>query len=188
MRRLRLALPVLLAVALPLAPAMAERAQVVRAGDLMAQPFIDAAKAGPLTANQGVTVLKRQGGWVQVAADGGKTGWVRALNLRLAAGAGPVPVPRVGPRLALQGGARGPLEPAGLAGRKSKLQTGSSRQTVTTGVKGLDEENIRQASFDAEQLDKLNALGASPEQARTMAAADKLAENKVDYLKKGKVK
>lgn len=186
MRPLRLILPIALCVGVP---AAAERAQVIRAGDLMDQPFIDAAKAGPIAAAQGVTVLKRQGGWVQVTADGGRTGWVRALNLRLAAGAGPAPVVRGGPKLALQGGTPpSPFGAAGMKGKRSNLTTGSSGKTVSTGVKGLDEENIRNASFDEEQLDKLNALGVSADDARTMAAADKLAENKVDYLKKGKSK
>ena len=179
---------ILLMVLIAGVPAAAERAQVIRAGDLLAQPFIDAAKTGPVAAAQGVNVLKRQGGWVQVAVDGGKTGWVRALNLRLAAGAGPAPVVRGGPKVALQGGQLNAFEAAALKGKRSTLTTGSRGKTVSTGVKGLDEENIRNANFDADQLDKLNTLGVSADDARTMAANDRLAENQVDYLKKGKSK
>ena len=40
------------------AVAAPEKGLVIRAGDLMAQPFIDAAKSGPLTANQPVTILE----------------------------------------------------------------------------------------------------------------------------------
>ena len=59
---------------------------------------------------------------------------------------------------------------------------------MTTGVKGLDEENIRNASVDLQQVEALAALAATPDDARQKAATSKLAESQVDYLKKGKVK
>ena len=144
----------------------AENGYVIRPADLMDQPFIDAAKSGSLTANEAVEIVQRQGAWVRVAV-GGKTGWVRMLNMRMGA--------------------------ATLPDSKGKtntsfLTTGSSGHTVTTGVKGLDEENIRNATPNAAELDTLNALGATPDDAKALAASDKLTENQVDYLKKGKAK
>jgi hypothetical protein len=59
---------------------------------------------------------------------------------------------------------------------------------VTTGVKGLDEEDIRNASPDYAQLEALNALGASDAEAQAKADAAKLAEADIAHLKKGKVK
>ena len=155
---------ILLAVtALPAAPAAAanERGQVIRAGDLYTQPFIDAPKAGALAPNQAVTIVERRGGWVSVDA-GGRRGWVRLLNVRLES---------VAP---------------GAGKSTARLRTGSTGRTVATGVKGLEEADIRAAAIDRAQLERLEALGASEAQARQAAADYKLTEHKLDYLKKGK--
>lgn len=148
----------------------AEKGLVLRAGDLLAQPFIDAAKSGPLTANQPVTILQRRGAWANVEA-GGKTGWVRVLNLRLE------------PAAARPGGAR----PSGSSGNPlSLLQTGSSGRTVTTGVKGMDEEDIQNATPDYAELELLGTLAESADDARANAVKSNLKENTVDYLDKGR--
>jgi len=153
------------------APPPAERALVIRAGDLMAQPFIDAAKVAPVTANQSVIIVERRGGWVSVQANG-KTGWLRALNLRL----------EPGTAAAGQPAGKRPNAAASL------FRTGSSSRTVTTGVKGLDDENIRNAVVDPVELAKLGALAVPESTARSAAAAKRLSENKLDYLKAGKGK
>jgi hypothetical protein len=148
-----------------------EAALVIRAGDLMAQPFIDASKVAPVTANQPATIIERRGGWVKVLVNG-KTGWLRTLNLRLAPGAG----------------ATAGRPASALSRSASLLRTGSSGKTVTTGVKGLDDENIRNAAIDPEQQAKLDTLAVTESDARAVAARKKLVENKLDYLKPGKGK
>lgn len=150
----------------------AEKGLMLRAGDLLAQPFIDAAKSGPLTANQPVTILQRRGAWANVDAGGGKTGWVRVLNLRLEPGPAGAARP---------GGAR----PTG-GNPMSLLQTGSSGRTVTTGVKGMDEEDIRNATPDEAELELLGTLAVSADDARATATKAQLKENTVDYLDKGR--
>lgn len=179
--RVRQAALLALLLVLPATAAGAETGLVIRPADLMAQPFIDAAKVGPVAANQPVEIVARQGAWVNVTA-GGRTGWIRALNLRLA-GAGAAPGAAASP------GNSGERPSVGsLSNPASLLRTGSSGRTVTTGVKGLDEENIRNASVDLQQVEALAALAATPDDARQKAATSKLAESQVDYLKKGKVK
>jgi hypothetical protein len=149
----------------------AEKGLILRAGDLLAQPFIDAAKSGPLTANQPVTILQRQGAWANVET-GGKTGWVRVLNLRLEPGAAGAARP---------GGGR----PSG-GNPMSLLQTGSSGRTVTTGVKGMDEEDIQNATPNYAELELLGTLAVSADDARATATKANLKENTVDYLDKGR--
>ena len=139
-----------------------ERGIVIRAGDLFAEPFIDAAKLGSLSSNQPVTIVERRGGWLAVEV-GGRRGWVRMLNVRLEAAAGPKT-------------------------STAAMRTGSTGRTVATGVKGLDEVDIRNASIDREQLNKLGELSVSAADARQQALQDNLKESKVDYLKPGKVK
>ncbi len=138
-----------------------ERGLLLRAGDLLAEPFIDAKKLGPLTPNQPVTIVERRGGWVAVEA-GGQRGWVRLLNLR--------------------------LEPAVQPGGRSTaaLRTGSTGRTVATGVKGLDEADIRNATIDRGQLAQLESLGVGDDAAKQYGSQNKLNESTIAYLKPGK--
>jgi hypothetical protein len=155
----------------------AEKGLIIRAGDLMAQPFIDAAKTGPVTPNQPVTILERRGAWANVESNG-KAGWVRLLNLRLE--------PRPGsPAAARPAGASPPVN---LANPASLLRTGSSGRTVTTGVKGMDEEDIRNATPDFDQVGLLDRIASDAADARSAAQKQNLKENTVDYLDKGKKK
>lgn len=150
----------------PLSPAgAAEKGLIIRAGDMVAEPFIDAAKAGPLAASQPVTILEKRGGWTNVEA-GGRKGWVRTLNIRLEA------APR----------------PAGSTGAVASLRTGSSGRTVTTGVKGLDENDIRNSTPDMAQVAQLSSLAVSPAEARDNAARSNLQEQQVAYLDRGKTR
>jgi hypothetical protein len=153
---------ILLAPALMLAAAAqaGERGTAIRAGDIYAEPFIDAAKVGTLTANQPVTIVARKGGWLSVEA-AGKRGWVRLLIVRLVS-ASPAP------------------------GSTAQLRTGSTGRTVTTGIKGLDEADIRNAAVDRAQLAEMEALAASDPEARDAAQSKGLTESKLTYLKPGK--
>lgn len=156
-----------------------EKGLVIRGGDLMAQPFIDAAKTGPVEPNQPIVILERRGPWVNVEANG-RSGWLRTLNVRLEPPAHAAPVAAGTPANRPSVGS--------LSNPASLLRTGSSGRTVTTGVKGLDEEDIRNASVDPQQLEELSTLSVAESEARENAASSKLAENRVDYLKKGKAK
>ena len=139
-----------------------ERGLLLRAGDLLAEPFIDAKKLGPLTPNQPVTIVERRGGWVAVEA-GGQRGWVRLLNLRLEPAATPI------------------------AGRPTAaLRTGSTGRTVATGVKGLDEADIRSAALDRGQLAQLELLGVGDDAAKQYGSQNQLKESTIAYLKPGK--
>jgi hypothetical protein len=151
-------------------PAAAEDGAVIRADELRAMPFIDAAASAKVAANQPVTILARKGGWVQVQT-GGQAGWLRMLNVRLRAGSGPA-----------QGQAN--VRAASL------LRTNSSGKTVTTGIKGLGEEDLQNAAADPAQVAKLATLAVSPDEASANAHASGLVEQQVDFLdqKKGKKK
>jgi hypothetical protein len=156
----------------------AERAFAIRAGDLKQQPFIDAAGAGSVAANQAVSVVTRQGGWVRVESNG-HNGWMRMLNIRLeAAPAAP----------GTNSGASAPrnVSRSSLTSPGSMLHTGSSGKTVTTGVKGLDESSIRGSSPDEAQVAELETLAVDPADAASNAASSGLHEQSVEYLKGGR--
>lgn len=147
-------------------PAAAETGSVIRADELKAMPFIDAATSAKLAANQPVTIVTRKGGWIEVEANG-QTGWLRMLNVRLAEGSTPTP---------------------GQANaRASLLRTGSSGKTVTTGIKGLGEEDLQNASPDPAQLAELADLAVSANEASANAHASGLVEQQVEFVdEKGK--
>jgi len=148
-------------------PAAAEEGAVIRADELKAMPFIDAATSAKVTANQQVTIVGRKGGWVEVQA-GGQTGWLRMLNVRLAAGSGPA-----------QGQAN--VRAASL------LRTGSSGKTVTTGIKGLGEEDLQNASPDPAQVAALADFAVPASEASANAHASGLVEQQVEFVdEKGK--
>jgi hypothetical protein len=143
----------------------AERGLIIRAGELKAQPFIDAAKTASVTPNQPVTIVERKGAWASVESNGQK-GWVRLLNVRLE------------PR----SGAASTGRPGSTGGITSLLSTGSRGGSVTTGVKGMDETDIRNASPNLAELDRLNGLSVEPPEARADATKYGLKENTLGYL------
>ncbi|WP_269531199.1 hypothetical protein [Chitinimonas sp. BJYL2] len=144
----------------------AENGTLIRSAELKQKPFIDAAKVTDLEASTALEVVSRQGAWMQVKV-AGKTGWVKMLNVRVGAG-----------------GAKSGSGSGGLLSAVSLFKTGSSGTTVTTGVKGLSEEDLRNAQPNPDQLAKLNGYAVSADEASRFARAGKLQSQKLEYLGK----
>jgi hypothetical protein len=179
MRAIGLILAITTAIGLASSPGWAaERAVAIRPGELKQQPFIDAASAGPVAANQAVSVVLRQGGWVRVESNG-QSGWMRMLNIRLEARA-----PASGSSPASSSASS--LNRSNVTSPASLLHTGSSGKTVTTGVKGLDESDIRGSTPDQAQVAQLETLAVDPSEAASHAASSGLKEQNVEYLKGGR--
>ncbi|GAB3268869.1 SH3 domain-containing protein [Chitinimonas naiadis] len=142
----------------------AETGTLLRAAELKQRPYIDGGKVADLNAQTPLEILGRQGAWMQVKA-AGQTGWVKMLNVRTGSGD-------------TKGGGGGLLSAVNI------FKTGSSGTTVTTGVKGLSEEDITNAQPNKEQLAKLGSYAASADEAEKFARAGKLASSKIDYLPK----
>lgn len=142
--------------------AWAEPGMLLKDSELRAKPFGDAAVLTTLKAKDGVDIVARQGAWAQVKA-GDQTGWVRLLALRTGSGV------------------RGD---AGVNAVASVFKTGSSGNTVSTGVKGLSEEKLRAATPNAAEATRLSNYKESESSARSHAKQAKLATRQVDYLAK----
>jgi uncharacterized protein YraI len=134
-------------LAMPFAGA-AETAQVGKSDSLREKPFADAKVVTKLTAGQKVDILKREGAWYQVKA-AGKTGWVRMLSVR-----------RTGQAAAVS---------AGSLSQVASGRAGTGKITATTGVRGLSEEELRQATFSEE------AVAAAEKYRVSAAEADRFA-------------
>jgi uncharacterized protein YgiM (DUF1202 family) len=161
---MRVALALLLLLA---APAFAqETGYAVRETEVKKEPYSDAQTVGTLAEKAQVKVLDRQNGWMQIES-GTQAGWVRMLSIRM------------------DSGSSGFV--SGLKSLFSVARTGSSGRTVTTGVRGLDKEDIKNAKPNPEEVKKLAGFAASRSDAEKFAAGNpKLATQKIDYLQAGK--
>jgi hypothetical protein len=140
----------------------AEPATLIRASELKSAPATDAATLAQLAQDAAVETLERSGGWVRVKAPAGE-GWVRMLSLRYNAAA------------SVKTG------DSGIAELFNVARTGSSGTQVTTGVRGLDAEQIATAKPDAAQLSRLDGYSASREEALGFAREGKLEAQAVAY-------
>lgn len=154
-------------IAPTLTPALAaEGGYTARATELKQEPFIDAPTLGKLPVKSRVEILGRRGGWLKVKADGGE-GWLRMLSLRM------------DPRAEPEGGRKGDL---GIGSLVNVARTGSSGATVTTGVRGLSEEDLKNAQPKPEEMKKLQTFAADKAQAEMFAGEAKLIPQRIDYM------
>lgn len=159
-----LLLPSLLLMSLP---AFAQQAAyVASAADLKREPAREAETLQQLPANTPVQSLRRQGSWVEVKA-GEQTGWVRMLAVR----------PGV-PGQAKKG-------ESGLSRLFNLARSGNSGAVTTTGVRGLNKEEIQNATPNPAELAKLDAWLVSEQDARKLAdTKPKLSVSVVSYVDK----
>lgn len=152
-----------LAAALAAGTAGAESGTVIRDTELRAEPLGSAAVVARLKARTEVAISGRKGAWADVSAGAQQAGWVRILNLRTGRSDGKA------------------------AGGGNKLAqaflTGSSGNTVSTGVKGLSPDILRGAGAAPSEVALLEQFAGSAAEAREHAAAGQLQAQRVDYPK-----
>ncbi|MDP2878075.1 MAG: SH3 domain-containing protein [Sulfuricella sp.] len=148
---------------MPATAAVAESAITVRATELKKEPYADAETLATLPDQARVEILRRQGGWTQIKAQSAAQGWVRMLSLRLGDGT------------ARKGD-------SGIGSLLSVARSGSSGTTVATGVRGLSEEDLKNANPNPEELQKMKKFAATPQDARKFAVSANLGSQQVDYL------
>lgn len=139
-----------------------EQAHTVRATELKAKPFSDAATLANLPERSQVEVVERQGSWTQVKASG-KTGWVKMLSLGFGEG-------------------QKKSGDSGLGSLFNVATTGSSGSTVATGVRGLSEEKLKNPHPDPQALQELKRYAVGKQEAQKFARAGKLQPQQVAYL------
>lgn len=140
----------------------AETGTALKAETIRAEPFGDAKSLGTLAAGEKVSILKKDGGWLQVKS-GARSGWVRLLSIRKGA------APKT------SGGSSGLLDLA--SGR-----AGTGKVVATTGVRGLNEEELKSAKFDEKQLKLAESYATGRADAQRFASQGKLKAQKFEYL------
>lgn len=164
MKMLTLALAGLMAAG----ASQAEPALTNRATDLQAQAQSDSATIASLPENTRVEVLGRKGAWTQIKTASGQSGWVRMMNLKPEGGTQQVPATAANPL-----GALGSLLSAGRT---------SNTATVTTGVRGLGEEDLQNAQANPAELEKMQKQRVDKSVAQAFAQRNRLLPVKVEYL------
>ncbi len=140
----------------------AESGTALKADALKAEPFGDAKTVAALSAGDKVEILKKNGGWLQVKSAKGN-GWVRMLSIR-------------------KGEARkGSGDAAGLLGLASG-RAGTGKVVATTGIRGLNEEELKSAKFNETEIKLAESSITSQPEAQKFAAQGKLVARKFDYL------
>ena len=142
---------------------LAEPATVIRAVELKKDPATDAPTVAPLAENARVDALERKGGWTRVKTDAGAEGWVKMLVLRYSAAAE-----------AKQGD-------GGVAQLVNIARTGTTGTQVTTGVRGLDAEQLANARPNPAELARLQAYAAAKDGAAAFASQGPLQAQRVAY-------
>jgi SH3-like domain-containing protein len=130
----------------------------------------DAAKGPALKASTPVTRLnERQGAWMRVRLESGAMGWVHMFDLKAGTSA-------AAPAASGTGALRALGQVAGST---------SSRQTVATstaGIRGLDANDIAQATPNLAAVQQAENRKASEAQARSFASRAQLKSQTVDPL------
>lgn len=127
------------------------------------EPRPDARVISQLKAGVTGEVIGKQGVWVNLKTAAG-TGWVMSFNVRFASEA-----------TAPSGG--------GTASAFNRLVSRPKPATTATiGIRGLEAEDLKAASFDSQQMGLLEKFAASRQDAERAARASGLSAVRVDYL------
>lgn len=139
----------------------AETGTALKNDTLRKEPYADAKATGSIQRNAKVEILAKKGAWLQIKS-GTSTGWVRLLSVK-------------------RGTTRSSNEAAGVLGLASG-RSGTGQVVSTTGVRGLNEEELKSAKFNEEEVKRLEAMTVSESDGKKFALAGELKARKLDYL------
>lgn len=146
----------LLLAANPITPATVAKPSI----DAHAKPDFASPTVATFSKNAPVKVSGQQGLWFQLALDGGKTGYVRVNDVRVA---------------------YGKAETGGAGAALFTGKAGKGRVSETASVRGIDESDLKSASFNAAQLQLMESYRATPEAAEQAAVKRGWAATPVPY-------
>jgi Bacterial SH3 domain len=145
-----------------IAPA-AETGSALKADILRAEPYADAQKTGDLARGDKLEILSKKGAWLQVKT-AKASGWVRLLSVK-------------------RGAATGGNEAAGVLDVATG-RAGTGQVVATTGVRGLNEEELKNAKYNGAEVKKLESYTQTSVQGRQFAVSGGLQAVPLDYLPK----
>jgi hypothetical protein len=143
-------------------PAAAQQVTLERDSPLYAEARLDSAQVAQLKQGASGEVVAKQGAWLNVKTPAG-TGWLFSFNVRFQS------------QKAESGGGGSAL--GNVFGPRRNVSV-----TATIGVRGLDEQDLKQASFNADQMRVFDNYAATKQAAEDAARATGLAPVSVEYL------
>ena len=143
--------------------AAADTGYLLKSADLKSKPFLDAETLVRLPEKTALEIVAREGPWMRVKADG-KPGYVRLLQVRLAVSDTML--------------ARAPA--ASRPGATATRPAGTA-PIVTTGVRGFDEQGLKDARPDPAAFALMVSFAASRAEALQFAQRTPLAARPVPY-------
>lgn len=144
----------------------AETGQVLVGSEIKREPFADAQAVASLAVGAPVSVLRRQGGWVEVQSAEKMQGWLRLSSVKLTGSAA----------------AKGDSGLDELWNVARSGRSGNTGITVATGVRGLGTEELKNAKADPEAVKKMKGYAVGRSDAEAYAAKIPLQAQKIDYL------
>ena len=129
--------------------------------EVRSAPDLKASSVATLKRDAALEVAGQQGLWFKVQLAGGKSGFVRVNEVRIA----------------YAGKETGDANVRALFTGKA----GKGRVTETAGVRGLDESNLKAANFNAAQLAKMEASRVDADDAAAQASHDDWVTMQVAY-------
>lgn len=151
-------------------PALAQQVVVEKDSDLRGAASHSAPVVGKVKQGTNGEVTDKSGAWVNLKTPDA-AGWLFSFNVRFA-GTGPA---------AGGGGESG----SGLASRLTGPRTNVS-VTSTLGVRGIEEEDLKQGTFNAGEMKLLDSYATSKDAAQEGARAAGLESARVAYLVEAK--
>lgn len=155
----------LAALFLPVVSLAAESGSALKADVLRAQPYSDAKKTGDIKRGENLQILGKKGAWLNVKTTKAG-GWVRLLSIKRGAASSGSQV-------------KGVLDVA--SGR-----AGTGKVVATTGVRGLNEEELKNAKYSEVEVKKLESFTITSGQAQQFAKSGGLKAVKFNYLPESK--
>lgn len=143
-------------------PAAAQQAVLERDSPLYAEPRMESAQVTQLKQGTAGEVVGKQGAWLNLKTPAG-TGWLFSFNVRF--------------QSQKAGSGDGGSALGNVFGPRRNVNV-----TAAIGVRGLDEQDLRQASFSARQMKLLDDNAVTKQIAEDAARATGLAPTQVEYL------
>ncbi len=142
--------------------AAVETGSALKTEAIKKEPFSDAKTMGTLSLGDRVNIFKKEGGWLNVKSAKGN-GWVRMLSIR-------------------RGDAKKEKNLADSFKGLASGRSGTGKVVATTGIRGLNDEELKSAKFDAGELKQAESYLTTRAEAQSFADQGKLKAGSRDYL------
>ena len=146
---------------LPVLSQAAETGSALKADIVRKEPYADAKKAGDMIKGEKLEIVGKKGAWLNIKTAKTK-GWVRLLSVKRGAAGSASQV-------------KGVLDVA--TGR-----AGTGKVVATTGVRGLNEEELKNAKYNEEEVLKMESYAQTLQQAQQFAKQGGLKAVTLGYL------